>query len=112
MPMSLRSWLRNAVTRPAARTIRKAPRRTRLTLEALEDRWLPSTVTVGNLTDDVNGTTTSIAALLADPGDDGISLREAVAAANNDAGADTIDFAVSGTITLGGAELALTDQFD
>src|SRR5438477_101963 len=100
IPMSIRSWLRNAFTRPAARTIRKAPRRTRLTLEVLEDRWLPSAVTVGNLTDDVNGDTSSIAALINNAGADGISLREAVAAANNTAGADTIDFAVSGTITL------------
>jgi hypothetical protein len=32
----------------------------------------------------VNGTTTSIAALIATPGADGISLREAVLAANAD----------------------------
>jgi CSLREA domain-containing protein len=109
--MSIRSWLRSVFTRPAARTIRKTPRRPRLTLEVLEDRWLPSVVTVTNLTDDVNGITTSIAALIANPGDDGISLREAVEAANANPGADTItfDFAVTGTITLGGEQLTLTD---
>src|SRR5262245_19822043 len=103
--MTMRSWIRNLFTRPAARTIRKAPRRTRLSLEALEDRWLPSAVTVGNLTDDVNGDTSSITALISNPGADVISLREAVAAANHTAGDDTIDIAVSGTINLGGTQL-------
>src|SRR5437762_2007917 len=73
--------LRNLFARPATRTIRTAPRRTGLSLEALEDRWVPSAVTVGNLTDAVNGDTSSIAALINNPGADGISLREAVAAA-------------------------------
>ena len=49
----------------------------------------------------VDGDTSSITNLLADPGTDGlISLREAIAAANNTAGADTITFDQSGTILL------------
>jgi hypothetical protein len=69
---------------------------------------------VTNLTDVVNGTTTSITALLANPGADGVSLREALAAANNTAGADAIIFsaglfAAPRTITLTGGQLSLTD---
>src|SRR5262245_30457912 len=90
--MTMRSWIRNLFTRPATRTIRKAPRRACLNLEALEDRWVPSTFTVLNTNDSGDG-----------------SLRAAVAAANNTAGPDTIDFAVSGTISLGGTQLELTD---
>jgi CSLREA domain-containing protein len=73
-----------------------------LRLEPLEDRRLLANVTVGNLNDLVNGTVTSIAALVASNGGDGISLREAVLAANADVAADTIDFApsVAGTIQL------------
>src|SRR6185436_1413146 len=50
------------------------------------------TVTVTNTTDVVNGTTTSIAALIASPGADGISLREALLATNASAGGDYIGF--------------------
>ena len=64
----------------------------RISFEHLEDRRLLATVTVGNLNDVVNGTTSSIAALIAAPGGDGISLREAILAANSDAAADVIDF--------------------
>ncbi|MFK7770419.1 MAG: DUF4347 domain-containing protein, partial [Mariniblastus sp.] len=49
-----------------------------------------ATITVDIFDDVVNGTTTSIAGLLASDGGDGISLREAVMAANNTAGDDTI----------------------
>jgi len=83
-----------------------------LRLEALEDRRLLAAVTVGNALDVVNGNTASIAALIASPGGDGISLREAILAANATAGADVINFAanLSGqTITLGGTELAITE---
>ncbi len=74
----------------------------RLRFEALEDRRLLANVTVSNVTDVVNGDTTSIAALVASNGGDGISLREAVLAANSDPAADTIDFAssVTGNIQL------------
>jgi predicted outer membrane repeat protein len=76
------------------------PFRRRLRFEPLEDRRLLANVTVGNTNDVVNGTATSIAALIATPGADGISLREAILAANADAAADTIDFSVTGTIQL------------
>ena len=51
--------------------------------EALEDRRLLAMVTVGNSLDLVNGDTSSIANLIASPGVDGISLREAISAANS-----------------------------
>lgn len=47
-------------------------------------------VTVSTTADEVNGTTTSIAALIGAPGGAGISLREAIIAANNTPGADVI----------------------
>jgi hypothetical protein len=82
----------------------KNPRECRLHCEPLEDRRMLANVMVGNLNDVVNGTTTSIAALIATPGADGISLREAILAANADTTfndpADTIDFSVTGTIQL------------
>lgn len=72
----------------------------RMRIEPLEDRRMLATVTVGNVSDIVDGDVSSIAALIANPGADGISLREAIAAANADVAADTIDFSVSGTIEL------------
>jgi predicted outer membrane repeat protein len=69
-------------------------------------------VTVDNDLDLVNGDTSSIAALIADDGGDGIALREAVEAANNTLGADTVHFAASldgDTILLGGTELEVTE---
>ena len=82
-------------------------------MEALEDRRLLA-VTVGNESDVVNGDVSSIAALVADDGSDGISLREAIAAANNTAGADEIDFdsQVRGTISLTNGQLDITDESD
>lgn len=56
---------------------------------------------VSNLSDTVDGNTTSPAHLIVDPGEDNaISLREAIIAANNRSGADTIVFNVAGTIQL------------
>lgn len=49
-------------------------------------------VTVTNATDVVNGNVSSPAALLANPGPDGISLREAITATNNLPGTYTIRF--------------------
>jgi predicted outer membrane repeat protein len=73
-----------------------------LRFEPLEDRRLLANVTVSKLTDIVDGNTTSIAALIGSPGaDGGISLREAVLAANANADTDTINFgSLTGTIQL------------
>ena len=84
----------------------------RLHVEALEDRRLLAGVTVGNNFDVVNGNTASIAALIATPGGDGISLREAIQAANATGGADDISFApgLSGqTILLTGGQLSISE---
>ena len=57
----------------------------KLRFETLEDRRMLATLTVGNATDLVNAPDlTSISALIADDGGDGISLVEAITAANND----------------------------
>ncbi|HXD87583.1 MAG TPA: choice-of-anchor Q domain-containing protein, partial [Urbifossiella sp.] len=76
----------------------------RLTLEFLEDRTTPSTITVTTLNDVVDGDVSSVANLQTTPGPDGvISLREAIDAAETDATADTINFDPSlagGTIHL------------
>jgi CSLREA domain-containing protein len=84
--------LRRLRVSPSADPLSRRPR-----LEALEDRRLLATVTVGNLNDVVNGNTASIGALLASDGGDGISLREAIVAANadNTDAADTINFAAA-----------------
>lgn len=52
-------------------------------------------LTVTNTADTVNGDVSSPAALVANPGPDGISLREAIEAANNAPGPHTITFAPS-----------------
>src|SRR5205085_8247832 len=81
---------------PSSISARRVPRRPKapgLHLEALDDRTVPSTFTVTNLLDG---------------GSD--SLRAAVAAANANPGADTIDFATTGTIALTSGELDITDS--
>ena len=67
----------------------------RLAIEALEDRSLPSTFTITNLTDHGAG-----------------SLRDAVRAANASPGADAVRFAPSlrGTIRLTEGEVLMTDD--
>jgi CSLREA domain-containing protein len=77
-----------------------------LWVERLEARQLLTGVTVGNSSDVVNGVTTSIADLIATPGADGISLREAIIAANYTAGQDSIAFAAGVT----GGNIVLTAQ--
>jgi hypothetical protein len=97
--MSFNSWLRNVLSVLAPGRIERKHRRRSLRatthrpgLEVLEDRCLPSTFTVLNLLDS---------------GPD--SLRAAVAAANANPGADTIDFATTGTIALTSGQLDITD---
>src|SRR5262249_34799611 len=99
--MSFTSWLRNlrsAVALGPALGTHRRQRSLRATthrpgLEVLEDRCLPSTFTVLNLLDS---------------GPD--SLRAAVAAANAHPGADTIDFATTGTIALTSGRLVISDS--
>ncbi len=60
-----------------------------------------ATVTVNTSSDTIDGGDTSnITNLIATPGTDGISLREAIQASNNTAGTDTITFLGSGTYQL------------
>ncbi len=49
-------------------------------------------ITVTNSTDVTNGDTSSVLSLIASPGPDGISFREALVASNNTPGAETIEF--------------------
>ena len=102
--MRLSSWLRSTRSRPVpsgtpdgipARRTKCAPS-TRLSVEHLEDRVVPSTFVVHTL---------------ADSGPD--SLRAAITAANANPGADVIRFAGvarSGTISLTSGELGITDD--
>src|SRR5262245_6277058 len=76
--MGLTSWLRNRLCKGTGRLRpRPAAPRFRPHLEALEDRWLPSTVTVTTALDVVN------------PYDSVVSLREAIGGAES---GDTIIF--------------------
>ena len=63
--------------------------------DEVQHNWSGSlaTVTVTTLDDVVNGDTSSLTALMANSGADGISLREAIIAANNSTGADVIQLA-------------------
>ncbi len=88
-----RSSRRPARQKHLAPKSRRRPGSFRPRLDILEDRSLPSTFTVTNLLD---------------TGPD--SLRAAITAANVNPGADTIDFAVTGTIGLTSGELDITDS--
>ena len=96
------------------KNVRSRRKKSRLIAEQLEDRRVLAGVTVGNALDVVNGDTSSITALIADDGGDGISLREAITAANNTSGSDTITFDASvfsgganSLIRLSGTELSI-----
>ncbi len=52
-------------------------------------------IMVNTAVDELNGNTSSVANLIATPGGAGISLREAIIATNNTAGADVISFAAA-----------------
>ena len=94
--MSWKIWKRNL--RPSRKNQNRQKRDVclsrRLLLESLEPRQLLTTFAVTSLADGGAG-----------------SLRDAIGQANAHAGADTITFAagLTGTITLGGTELAITD---
>src|SRR5262249_55952830 len=88
IPMTVRTWARKLFARTPG-TIRKAAARCRPHLEALEDRLVPAAFHVTSLLDDGSAGT----------------LRAAITQANANAGADTIDFQVSGTISLKGGDL-------
>lgn len=64
-------------------------------------------VTVTTTSDIINGNTVNVQSLLASPGPDGVSLREALTATNKDHGAFTIRFAPS----LTGATIRITGGF-
>ena len=76
--------------------------RRELDFQTLEPRNLLATVVVSTANDFVSPTadTTSIAGLIANDGGDGISLREAIEAANNTTGGDTVTF--DGSVFTGG----------
>jgi hypothetical protein len=67
------------------------------------------TLLVATADDEVNGNTSSPCALIANPGSDGISLREALLAANNATGSGTIT--ITFVPSLAGATIALTAPF-
>lgn len=77
-----------------------------ITVPAVATAANSATIVVTSTQDVVNGDTSSVSALLANPGADGISLREAILATNNSPGTFTIDFAPS----LAGATIALSSQ--
>ena len=97
--MSIPSWVRHVFARPAMRPIRKAPRRNRLALETLEDRWVPANFVVNNPTDN--------------PFIGQTNLRQAIAEADATTTNDTITFdaavfATPQTITLAGTALEIS----
>jgi hypothetical protein len=92
-----RSWIRDLFVRPVSRPIRKLKERSKLVLEALEDRCVPATITVSTTADSGAG-----------------SLRAAITQANASVGvADTIVFSslfnTPQTITLTSGQLTITD---
>jgi hypothetical protein len=76
--------------------------------QAAAQQACPSLVISTN-DDVVNGNTSSPCALIANPGADGISLREALLAANNATGSGTIT--ITFEPSLAGAKITLTGQF-
>ena len=90
-----------------------------LNFETLERRELLAAITISNATDVLSPTadTSSITALVANDGGDGISLREAIAATNNTTGEDTVTFDASvftggdnSLIRLTQGELSITES--
>jgi fibronectin-binding autotransporter adhesin len=87
--------IRFPVRRTPVRALRKPIQRRRADLfkplfESLESRNLLAMITLSTTLDEVDGNTSSIADLIANPGGTGISLREAIIATNNTASDDII----------------------
>ena len=102
--MTARKKINRKANLSAVRKRRQARKHSNaLNFEMLESRQLLAAITVGNATDILSPTadTSSIAALVTNDGGDGISLREAVTAANNTAGEDAITF--DGDVFTGGS---------
>jgi len=99
--MRLSSWLRSArslsVPFGTANGLTKRTPPTRLSVEQLDDRIVPSTFTVSNLDDSGAG-----------------SLRAAITAANANPGADVVAFApgLRGTVALTSGALRITDGLE
>src|SRR5436190_23129791 len=96
--MRLSSWLRSARSRLVPEGAANGPAKrvpSRLSVEYLEDRTVPSTFTVDTLADSGTG-----------------SLRAAITAANANPGADVVEFAhgLRGTVGLTSGELGITDD--
>src|SRR5258708_29697183 len=97
---------RNLNRRPKCNAGNDSKWASRAGVERLESRTLLTTVAVSTINDVVDGNTTSLANLIASPGLDGkISLREAILAANNSAGANQGDLPAGiYTFTIGGGQ--------
>ncbi|MEP3478069.1 MAG: DUF4347 domain-containing protein [Fuerstiella sp.] len=87
------------------------------TVQTIEVFVASPTITVTNANDEINGSVGSVIDLLANPGGDGISLREAITAANNTANSgrrDVIEFNIPGaseqTISLTSELPAITER--
>src|SRR5262249_29221390 len=95
--MALKAWLSKFVHRQPTRRNPRLGGRRRLTLEALQDRTVPSAIPVTTAKDEDDG---SINPSLGT----GISLREAINFANSQTGPQTIDFSsaltASGPVTI------------
>src|SRR5262249_47635339 len=99
-PMTRRSWLRNLFARTprtAPRGARQAPARARPAREALEQRLAPATITVTSTADVLHYVTTvkvaglgQTANLVTGNNDKSVTLRDAINAANNSGGSNTI----------------------
>ena len=99
-----KKYNRNSIKPRSSHSSKRRPslaQGSQLDFHQLEDRHLLAAITVTNATDLTNADTSSITALLASDGGDGISLREAITATNNTAGEDTITF--DGGVFTGGA---------
>lgn len=90
---------------------RGVTRDARADLGAYEYNELVTTITVNTTSDVLSGDadTSSLAALIGNSGSDGvISLREAITAANNQAGIDTIEFEIGDSLVDGLHTITLT----